>query len=119
MPRGDCGGGDGARQPCCRRRGGGGGALVEPAALAALLYGLMTFTVEPLYVFTEWVPENIVAWSSLRDVFWNLTSSAAQLVKVGMPQMRRIEFAGGLLRWGCLLAAWAALLLKRRARAKR
>lgn len=24
--------------PCCRRRGGGGGALVEPAALAALLY---------------------------------------------------------------------------------
>lgn len=88
-------------------------------ALAALLYGLMTFTVEPLYVFTEWVPENIVAWSSLRDVFWNLTSSAAQLVKVGTPQMRRIEFAGGLLRWGCLLAAWAALLLKRRARAER
>lgn len=38
MPRGDCSGGDGARQPCCRRRGGGGGALVEPAALAALLY---------------------------------------------------------------------------------
>ena len=37
MPRGDCGG-EGARQPCCRRRGGGGGALVEPAALAALLY---------------------------------------------------------------------------------
>lgn len=37
MPRGDCGG-EGARQPCCRRRCGGGGALVEPAALAALLY---------------------------------------------------------------------------------
>ncbi|MEG0504712.1 MAG: helix-turn-helix transcriptional regulator, partial [Raoultibacter sp.] len=28
----------GARKPCCRKRGGGGGALVEPAALAALLY---------------------------------------------------------------------------------
>lgn len=26
------------RKPCCRRRGGGGGALVEPAALAALLF---------------------------------------------------------------------------------
>lgn len=26
------------RRPCCRRRGGGGAALVEPAALAALLY---------------------------------------------------------------------------------
>ena len=40
MPRGDCGG-EGARQPCCRRRGGGGGALVEPAALAALLYAVV------------------------------------------------------------------------------
>ena len=28
----------GPRKPCCRRRGGGGGALVEPAALAALLF---------------------------------------------------------------------------------
>lgn len=28
----------GSRKPCCRRRGGGGGALVEPAALAALLF---------------------------------------------------------------------------------
>lgn len=28
----------GPRRPCCRRRGGGGGALVEPAALAALLF---------------------------------------------------------------------------------
>lgn len=37
MPQGDCGG-SGIRKPCCRRRGGGGGALVEPAALAALLY---------------------------------------------------------------------------------
>lgn len=27
-----------AVKPCCRRRGGAGGALVEPAALAALLY---------------------------------------------------------------------------------
>lgn len=26
------------RRPCCRRRGGAGAALVEPAALAALLY---------------------------------------------------------------------------------
>ena len=85
-------------------------------ALLALLYGLLTFSVQPLYVFTEWVPENVVAWSSLRDVFWNLTSSAAKLVKIGTPQMRRIEFLGGLLRWGCLLSAWAALLLQRRAR---
>ena len=28
----------GPRKPCCRRRGGGCGALVEPAALAALLF---------------------------------------------------------------------------------
>lgn len=45
VPRGLCGSEEGGsassgsrRKPCCRRRGGGGGALVEPAALAALLY---------------------------------------------------------------------------------
>lgn len=38
MPQGSCQGEGAGRMPCCRRRGGGGGALVEPAALAALLY---------------------------------------------------------------------------------
>ncbi len=41
MPQGDCAGSDSGgvgRKPCCRRRGGGGGALVEPAAIASLLY---------------------------------------------------------------------------------
>ena len=38
MPQGSCQSESAGRMPCCRRRGGGGGALVEPAALAALLY---------------------------------------------------------------------------------
>lgn len=38
MPQGDCAKGAAGQKPCCRRRGGSGGALVEPAALAALLY---------------------------------------------------------------------------------
>lgn len=84
-------------------------------ALLAVLYGLMAFSIQPLYVFTEWVPENIVEWSSLKAVFWNLVSASAKLVKVGTPQMRAVEFWGGLLRWGTISTLWGALLTRRRA----
>lgn len=84
--------------------------------LLALLYGLLALSAQPLYVFTEWVPENISSWSSIRDVFWNLTGSAAQLVKIGTPQMRRVEFLGGMLRWGCICCLTAAVLLRGRRR---
>lgn len=85
-------------------------ALLGYGALLALLYALMVFSIRPLYVFTEWVPENFVEWSSLKKVFWNLTASAAKLVKVGTPQMRIVEFWGGLLRWGAICLLWSALL---------
>ena len=64
----------------------------------------MVFSVQPLYVFPEWVPENIVEWSSIAKVFWNLTASAAEPVRVGTRELRVIEFGGGLLRWGTVLA---------------
>lgn len=88
--------------------------LMGYCALLALLYGLASFSIEPLTVFTEWVPENIVEWSSLKDVFWNLTGNAAKLVKVGTREMRIVEFWGRILRWGVLSALYGALLLRRR-----
>lgn len=90
--------------------------LVGYGALLAALWALMTYSVQPLYVFTEWVPENIVEWSSLKDVFWSLTGSAAKLVKVGSREMRRIEFWGAMLRWGTICALWGAVMERRRGR---
>lgn len=78
------------------------------AAILGLMYGLVAFSVQPLTVFTEWVPENFVALTSLKNVFWNLTGSAAKLVKVGTREMRQIEFCGAILRWStiCVLVGW-------------
>ena len=89
--------------------------LLGYGALIGLTWLLMDFSARPLYVFTEWVPDNIVAWSSLTKVFWNLVSDAATLVRVGSRELRVIEFWGGLTRWGTvLLLLGAALLPKRR-----
>lgn len=82
--------------------------------LLGLLYALASFSIQPLTVFTEWVPENIVEWSSLKDVFWNLTGSASKLVKVGTREMRTVEFWGRILHWGVLAALYGTLLPRKR-----
>ncbi len=89
------------------------------AAIIGLMYALLAFSIQPLWVFTEWVPENIVELSSLRNVFWSLTGSAAKLVKLGTSQLRQVEFYGAVLRWSMIgmLAGWILLLLHRRRRA--
>lgn len=89
--------------------------LAGYAAILALLYGLFAFSIQPLTVFTEWVPENFVKWSSLRNVFWSLTTAAAKLVKVGTREMRRLQFWGGILRWSMIAMLSGTLLLRKKA----
>ena len=72
-------------------------------ALIALTCLLLVFSVQPLYTFTEWVPENFVAWSSIAKVFWNLTADAGRLVRIGTRELRVVAFWGGMLRWGTVL----------------
>ena len=86
--------------------------LIGYGALLALLYALAAFSIQPLYTFTEWVPENVVEWSSLKAVFWNLAGDSAKLVRVGTRELRIVEFWGRILRWGTLGALYGALLLR-------
>lgn len=90
--------------------------LLGYGAILALLYALVAFSAQMLTVFTEWVPENFVELSSLQNVFWNLTNSAAKLVKVGSRELRRIEFFGRTLRWGVIAILCSAALLRRTSR---
>ena len=87
--------------------------LLGYGALAGLTWLLLSFSAQPLYVFTEWVPENLVSWSAIAKVFWNLTADAARLVRVGSRELRAVEFWGGLARWGVVLALLGAALLPR------
>lgn len=88
--------------------------LLGYAALIGATWLLMSFSIQPLYVFTEWVPENIVEWSSIARVFWNLTQAAAKPVRLGTRELRVIEFWGGVLRWGIITALLGAALRGRR-----
>jgi len=101
--------------------------LVGLVALTLACYGvlvgvtwlLLSYSVQPVYTFTEWVPENFVEWSSITKVFWSLIASSAGLVRIGTRELRIVEFWGGLLRWGIILALLGAALLPKARRAKR
>ena len=82
-----------------------GGALGGALMLAAA-YALLSFAIEPVYIFTEWVPESLVSLSALRAVFWDRAASAARLLILRTPESARIAFWGTVARTG-----GAALLL--------
>lgn len=67
-----------------------------------LFSNLVAYSLSPLIIFTEWIPENFVDWTSIKNVFWNLSNSAAKLVKVGTREIRRVQFWGNILRWSVI-----------------
>lgn len=79
-------------------------SLLGYAVLLLVIWQLMAFSVKPLYVFTEWVPENIAEWSSIAGVFWDRIGASAKLVRIGSRELRVLEFWGGLLRGGTVMA---------------
>lgn len=84
--------------------------LLGYGALIGLTWLLLVFSSQPLYTFTEWIPENIVEWSSISKVFWSLVSDSARMVRLGTRELRVIEFWGGFVRWGSVLSLLGAAL---------
>ena len=89
-----------------------GTGLLGYGLVIAVLCALMVFTIQPVYTFTEWIPDNFVAWTSLKKVFWSLVNENAKLVRVGTPGLRKIELEGGLLRWGVIAVLTGAILMR-------
>lgn len=84
-------------------------ALYAALGCAAWFTGLRA--VEPLYIFPEWVPENLVQWAAIRDVFWNLAVDGVRLIDVASAQVRAVQFWGGVINWGVLFLLMSAILL--------
>ena len=88
--------------------------MAVSAALCALGYGailalacaLAVFSIQPLLVFTEWIPEVVVELSSLSSRFWSLNDANAAAIRCVTREVCALELGRGLLRWG-----FAALLL--------
>ena len=93
-------------------------AIVCYGAWVGAVYLLMNYSIQPLYVFTEWVPENIVEYESWKNVFWNLVNAQNQPVTVTTRLMNEIRLYGQLLRFG-VVAALVGLLLYRLQPAKK
>ena len=92
--------------------------LLLYGALIGATWLLLVFSAQPLYVFTEWIPENFVEWSSISEVFRNLTADAANLQRFATRELRILEFWGGLMRWGTVLILLGAALLPKAKRRK-
>ena len=73
------------------------------AAWLAAVYGVLCVAIEPVYTFTEWIPESLVELSALKTVFWSRAEDAAQLVKVVTPEAARSDFWGSTARLGAVL----------------
>lgn len=77
-------------------------ALVSATLLAC--WGLMNLFIQPVLVFTEWIPEVIVSLSSIQGRFWELCAAAAQPVSYMTAEMAEIRFYAGFVRWGVMTA---------------
>ena len=86
------------------------------AALLAAAYGVLTLAIEPMYVFTEWIPDVLVELSSITERFWQLTSAAAAPIFIRTKEYAEIRFWSGLVRWGALSALTGALVMALSAR---
>ena len=78
-------------------------------ALAGAAFALAKFSIDPLYVFTEWVPEVLVELSSIAKRFWSLNDANAAAVRYVSWSFCVLETGRALLRWGLLallLGAW-------------
>lgn len=77
-------------------------AMLGYALLAGAAFALAKFSISPLYVFTEWVPEVVVEWSSLTSRFWALNDAASSAVRY-VTRLNCVEELGrGLFRWGVM-----------------
>ena len=88
--------------------------IVGYAALALAAWGVLSLTIEPMYVFTEWIPENFVSWASLKGRFNDLLLENAQIISYKTREYAAIRFYGALNRWGAVCTLAGAVLYKGR-----
>ena len=75
---------------------------------AGLMALLMTYILQPVYTFPEWIPTVLVEWSDIAEAFWNVWQLPAVMVELRSPEILRLRWLDLLIK-GC--AAGAAVLL--------
>ena len=86
--------------------------LAGYCTLALAAWAALRLTIEPMYVFTEWIPEVIVEWSKLSGRVQELMRDAAQVARYQTREYAAVRFYGALTRWG-IICSLAGLVLYR------
>lgn len=76
--------------------------LAGYCVLALAAWVTLRLTIEPMYVFTEWIPEVIVEWSKVSGRAQELMREAAQVARYQTREYAAIRFYGALTRWGVI-----------------
>ena len=79
-----------------------------PAALLIVLtvaacFGVAVLALQPLQVFSEWIPETLGEYTSWISKFWQLVSASAQPVTMKTPELTEVQFWSSLILWGTML----------------
>lgn len=85
-------------------------------AAAGLVALLMSYIIEPVYTFPEWIPAILVEWSDIADAFWKVWQLPAVMVELRTPEILRLRWLDLLIK-GCS-AGTAVLLALRYARSR-
>ena len=85
------------------------GCIIMAAALV-VCYLAMSFFIRPLTVFTEWVPDNLVSFASIRNRFYELCADNAEAVRYTSRELAEIRLWSNVLRW-CVLSCLTGLLM--------
>ena len=64
---------------------------------------LMTYIIEPVYTFTEWIPSVLVEWNDIAAAFWNVWQGSAVIRELRTMEILRLRWLA-LLVQGC---CWA------------
>lgn len=67
--------------------------------LVLLISWLISYLVEPVYTFTEWVPAILVEWKDIQTAFWQVWQSTSRLQEFKSPELNHIKFYGMLTGW--------------------
>lgn len=97
----------------------GGAALAVSAVLGiALCALLLSFFAQPVYVFTEWIPDDLVSMDSIISRIRELCAAAARPARYITREYALIRFYAGLMRWGtlCMLLSCARTWIRNRIR---
>lgn len=80
--------------------------LLCAGGLLLLLYGLVLFALDPVYVFPEWIPAVPVEWSDISSTFWTNQTAVTTAMELRSPELLTLRFYRAVLTALCVLAGF-------------